>query len=76
LLSFTNFNQVDDVGVFNLGQGVDLSFDEFLELFIRVEDLDGVANAIVVLGKLDLAADSATELFYRVCIYLKWLAFD
>jgi hypothetical protein len=61
LLSFSNFNQVDNVGVFHLGKGIDLSFNEFLELFILVENFDGVASTGVILGKLDLAADSAAE---------------
>jgi len=61
LHSLTNFDHVDDVGMFDFRQSVYLCFDELLELLVLVENLDGVTSARVVLGKFDFAADTAAE---------------
>ena len=61
LLAFANFHEADDVRVVQGGQGLDLHFDELIEGLVGVENLDGVASAGGVLGKLDLAGDTASE---------------
>ena len=61
LHSFTNFDHVDDVGMFDFRQSVYLCFDELLELLVLMEDLDSVASSGVILGKFNFATNTAAE---------------
>jgi hypothetical protein len=47
--------------MFEFGQRVDLSFDEFLELLVLMKDLDGITGTRFVFGELYFAADSAAK---------------
>ena len=60
--ALSHLNQLDDVGMVEPGQCVDLSLNQFAKGSVLLEDLDGVALVTVILGELDLAADSTAQL--------------
>jgi len=73
LLALVHFDEADDVLVLELGESGDFSVDQLLERLVRVEDLDGVARARIILGQLDLAGDTAAEgASKRVLIKFGW----
>jgi hypothetical protein len=47
--------------VLELGESSDFGLDQLIEISVIVENLDGKASASLILGKLDLAGDAATE---------------
>lgn len=55
LLTLAHLDKPDDVGVLQLGKSLDFCFDQLVEGFVVVDDLDCVACATVILSKLDLA---------------------
>ena len=61
LHAFVDFDESHDVDVIELSEGTNFGVDKLLEGLLRMDDLDGVSSAGVVLGELDLAGDSASE---------------
>ena len=61
LHSFSDFDHVDDVGMLEFLESVDLCFDEFIELLVLMKDLDGIASARIVFGELDFATDATAK---------------
>ena len=73
LVALVDLVKLDDVGVFEVGEGAHLVLDQVVEGFVVVQDLDCVPSAARVLGELDFAGNTAAEgSSERVLIKVSW----
>ncbi len=81
LLTLAHLDEPDDVGVLQLGKSLDFCLDQLVEGLVVVDNLDCVARASIILGKLDLAGDSTAEcssksVLVQFCWHIRLLISD